>query len=56
MGIAHTKKAIHAAMTNTLDQQLDLEAKYQRTCGASADYAEGVTAFLQKRKPQFKGA
>ncbi len=54
-GFAHTKKAIHAAITSTLDQQLDLEADFQRTCGRSADYAEGVSAFLNKRKPEFIG-
>ncbi|MEP3295065.1 2-(1,2-epoxy-1,2-dihydrophenyl)acetyl-CoA isomerase PaaG [Tateyamaria sp.] len=55
-GFAHTKKAIHAASDNTLEAQLDLEAKYQRICGESADYAEGVSAFLNKRKPEFKGS
>lgn len=54
-GIAHTKKAIQAATTNTLEQQLDLEADFQRECGRSADYAEGVSAFLNKRKPEFTG-
>ncbi|MEL6572023.1 MAG: 2-(1,2-epoxy-1,2-dihydrophenyl)acetyl-CoA isomerase PaaG [Pseudomonadota bacterium] len=54
-GFAHVKKAIHAAGTNTLDAQLELEATYQKICGASADYAEGVSAFLHKRKPVFKG-
>lgn len=55
-GFAHTKKAIHAASDNTLEAQLDLEAKYQKICGESADYAEGVSAFLNKRKPEFKGS
>ena len=54
-GFAHIKKAIHAASVNTLDAQLDLEASYQKTCGETADYAEGVSAFLQKRKPTFRG-
>ena len=54
-GLAHTKKAVNAALTNTLDAQLDLEAQFQKTCGQSADYAEGVAAFLQKRAPEFRG-
>ncbi|MEP3277741.1 MAG: 2-(1,2-epoxy-1,2-dihydrophenyl)acetyl-CoA isomerase PaaG [Stappiaceae bacterium] len=55
VGHALTKRAIHAAATNTLDQQLDLERDFQRRAGRSPDYAEGVAAFLGKRKPAFKG-
>ncbi|SMX42582.1 2-(1,2-epoxy-1,2-dihydrophenyl)acetyl-CoA isomerase PaaG [Octadecabacter ascidiaceicola] len=55
-GFAHIKKAVHAAGTNSFEDQLALEAEYQKTCGASNDYAEGVSAFLQKRKPNFKGS
>lgn len=54
-GLGTTKRAIQAAATNTLDQQLDLERDLQREAGHSADYAEGVAAFLAKRKPEFKG-
>ena len=54
-GFALAKKAINAAGTNSLDQQLNLEAEFQKICGKSADYAEGVSAFLQKRKPEFEG-
>lgn len=50
-----TKQAIQAAATNTLDAQLDLERDYQREVGRGADYAEGVAAFLEKRKPNFTG-
>ena len=54
-GLALTKQAIHAAHTNTFDDQLDLERDFQRRAGRSPDYAEGVTAFLDKRKPIFTG-
>jgi 2-(1,2-epoxy-1,2-dihydrophenyl)acetyl-CoA isomerase len=49
------KKAIYAAGNHTLDAQLELERDLQRNAGMSEDYREGVAAFMQKRKPDFKG-
>jgi 2-(1,2-epoxy-1,2-dihydrophenyl)acetyl-CoA isomerase len=49
------KQALRGSYERTLDQQLALEAKLQGTCGNSRDFAEGVTAFLQKRAPVFSG-
>ena len=52
---AEQKRAIHAAAGNTLADQLAHEAETQRALGRSPDYAEGVSAFLEKRAPEFKG-
>ncbi len=54
-GLGLIKQALLAAETNGLDAQLDLERDYQRLAGRSADYREGVSAFLAKRPPQFSG-
>lgn len=50
-----TKRALNASENNTLDEQLDLETELQLMAGATEDYEEGVNAFIQKRKPVFKG-
>ena len=55
LGLGLTKRLIQSAAGNSLDAQLDMERDCQRTAGRSADYAEGVTAFLEKRKPVFRG-
>lgn len=54
-GLGLTKRAIQAAAGNSLDAQLDLERDLQREAGRTADYAEGVIAFLEKRQPEFSG-
>ena len=52
---AAIKDAMNRAGTNTLDQQLDLERDAQRELGRSADFREGVAAFLAKRPANFTG-
>lgn len=52
---AAAKHALDRSLVNDLDTQLDLERDLQRECGRTADYAEGVAAFLDKRPPTFLG-
>ncbi len=54
-GIALTKQLINESMFNNIDAQLDKEELLQAAAGKTYDYQEGVNAFLQKRKPVFKG-
>ncbi|WP_068809430.1 enoyl-CoA hydratase/isomerase family protein [Thauera phenolivorans] len=53
---AEIKALLAAAPSNQLESQLQSEAEAFARCSASADFAEGVTAFLDKRKPGFTGA
>lgn len=54
-GLARTKQALLASWGHTLEQQLDVERDYQQELGHSADYAEGVAAFMEKRSARFTG-
>jgi len=54
-GYGLVKRAIYASAGNSLEAQLDLERDLQRDAGSSADYREGVSAFMEKREPRYQG-
>ncbi|MDB4891568.1 MAG: paaG [Gemmatimonadetes bacterium] len=54
-GLGLTKRAFNAGFSNDLEAHLTLEEELQRQAGRTEDYGEGVRAFMEKRKPNFKG-
>lgn len=53
--LALTKRALNESLQNGLEAQLELEAELQGEASRTEDYREGVAAFLEKRKPVFRG-
>ena len=55
VGQQSVKRGFNRSLGVDLETQLDYEEELQREAGGTADYAEGVHAFLEKRKPVFTG-
>jgi len=53
--LAYTKLALNQTFSNTLSGQLAVEETYQTKSGQTADFNEGIAAFLEKRQPMFTG-
>ncbi len=51
----NTKRLLNASLHSTFDAQLQTEAESFANCAGSADFVEGITAFVEKRKAEFKG-
>lgn len=55
LALGKIKEAFNQSLTNNLEEQLALESKLQIEAAKTEDYEEGVSAFVEKRKPNFKG-
>ena len=55
LALGLTKRLLNKSLTNSLEEQLAMESKLQIQAAESHDYNEGVTAFVEKRKPKFRG-
>ncbi len=55
LSLRYAKQTVNAAMTESVDQTISNEARYQALCIKSADAVEGATAFIEKRTPNFQG-
>lgn len=53
--LAYTKLTLNRTFSNTLTEQLQVEGEYQTKSGETADFNEGIAAFLEKRQPVFTG-
>ncbi|MGN6542111.1 MAG: enoyl-CoA hydratase-related protein [Ginsengibacter sp.] len=53
--LAYTKQALNKSLEQSLEQQLETEDTFQQKAAATNDFKEGVSAFIQKRKADFKG-
>ena len=54
-GLAYTKQVLNKSLEQSLEQQLETEDSLQRKAAATNDFKEGVSAFMEKRKANFKG-